>query len=104
MVHPDDPLARPRSYLRCIRSGGFRSSRRGKLVGLVTLRDLLNHALRTGDVLTDPLTDLIPSFGADYLVWKPWFDGAFQCDEERRVLSPGNLTSFRDILAVPSNG
>lgn len=30
------------------------------------------------------------------------FGGAFQRDEERRVLSLRNLTSFRDILAVPS--
>jgi hypothetical protein len=35
---------------------------------------------------------------------KRWFADAFQRDEERRVLSLRNLTSFRDILAVPSNG
>lgn len=29
--------------------------------------------------------------------------GVFQRDKERCVLSPGNLTSFRDVLAVPSN-
>jgi hypothetical protein len=33
-----------------------------------------------------------------------WVDGAFQRGGERCVLSPGNLTSFRDILAVPLNG
>ncbi len=33
-----------------------------------------------------------------------WFDGAFQRDEERRVLSLRNFTSFRDVLIVPSNG
>jgi hypothetical protein len=33
----------------------------------------------------------------------PWFDDVFQCDEERLVPSPRNLTSFRDVLAVPSN-
>lgn len=31
-----------------------------KLVGFVTPRDLLNHALLTREVLADPLTDMIP--------------------------------------------
>ena len=35
---------------------------------------------------------------------KGWFERAFQRDEERRILSLRNLTSFRDVLAVPSNG
>ena len=33
----------------------------GKLVGIVTRRDLMNHALRTNEVLTEPLLELIPS-------------------------------------------
>ena len=37
-------------------------------------------------------------------IGKPSLDDAFQCDDELRVLSPRNLTSFRDVLAVPSNG
>ena len=33
----------------------------GKLVGIVTRRDLMNFALRTNKLLTDPLIELIPS-------------------------------------------
>jgi hypothetical protein len=33
----------------------------GKLVGILTRRDLMNHALRTNELLADPLIELIPS-------------------------------------------
>ncbi len=33
----------------------------GKLVGILSCRDLLNHALQTGEELADPLVELIPS-------------------------------------------
>jgi hypothetical protein len=33
----------------------------GKLVGIVTCRDLMNYAVRTGEELTEPLVDLIPT-------------------------------------------
>lgn len=32
----------------------------GRLVGIVSRRDLMNHALRSGEVLTEPLERLIP--------------------------------------------
>jgi CBS domain-containing protein len=32
-----------------------------RLVGIITRRDLMNHALRTNDFLADPLVGLIPS-------------------------------------------
>ena len=32
----------------------------GKLVGIVTRRDLMNYALRTSTLLADPLIELIP--------------------------------------------
>ena len=41
---------------------------------------------------------------ADVSFGKRWFAGTFQRDEERRALSLRNLTSFRDILAMSSNG
>jgi CBS domain-containing protein len=33
----------------------------GRLVGIVTRRDLMNYALRTDEVLSDPLMELIPT-------------------------------------------
>jgi CBS domain-containing protein len=35
----------------------------GNLVGIVTRRDLMNHALRTGNRLTEPLVEMIPALG-----------------------------------------
>jgi CBS domain-containing protein len=32
----------------------------GSLVGIITRRDLMNHALRTGEVLTEPLMVFVP--------------------------------------------
>ncbi len=61
VVHPDDPLARPAELFALYSFQRLPVVEEGKFVGLVTLRDLLHHALRTGDVLADPLTDLIPS-------------------------------------------
>ena len=60
-VHPDDSLSRPAQMfaLYSFRRGPVGED--GKLVGLVTRRDLMNFALRTGELLTDPLIELIPS-------------------------------------------
>ena len=32
----------------------------GKLIGLITRRDLINHALATNELMREPLVDLIP--------------------------------------------
>ena len=39
----------------------------GVLVGIVTRRDLLNHALESDDLFTEPLIDLMPELRADEL-------------------------------------
>jgi CBS domain-containing protein len=33
---------------------------KGNLVGIVTRRDLMNHALRSGERLTEPLVEYVP--------------------------------------------
>jgi CBS domain-containing protein len=33
----------------------------GKLVGIVSRRDLMNHALRSNERLSEPLVDLVPT-------------------------------------------
>lgn len=61
VLTPDAPL------FRAARLFALSSFRRlpvvdnGKLVGIVSRRDLLNHALKTQEMLTEPLMELIPS-------------------------------------------
>jgi CBS domain-containing protein len=59
-VQPGDPLS------RAAKSFALHALRRlpvvedGKLVGMVNCRDLMNHSLRSNELLTEPLLELIP--------------------------------------------
>jgi CBS domain-containing protein len=35
----------------------------GQLVGIVTRRDLMNHALESNESLTEPLFEMVPALG-----------------------------------------
>lgn len=60
-VHPDDPLSRPAQLFALYSFRRLPVVENGKLVGVVTRRDLMNYALRSNELLTDPLIELIPS-------------------------------------------
>jgi CBS domain-containing protein len=60
-VHPDDPLSRPAQLFALYSFRRLPVVDDGKLVGIVTRRDLMNYALRSNEILTDPLIELIPS-------------------------------------------
>ncbi len=60
-VHPDDPLSRPAQLFALYSFRRLPVVEDGKLVGIVTRRDLMNYALRSNELLTDPLIELIPS-------------------------------------------
>ena len=60
-VHPDDPLSRPAQLFALYSFRRLPVVQDGKLVGIVTRRDLMNYALRANELLTDPLIELIPS-------------------------------------------
>jgi CBS domain-containing protein len=61
VVHPDDPLSRAAQLFALYSFRRLPVVAQGKLVGVVTRRDLMNYALRTKALLTDPLLELIPS-------------------------------------------
>jgi CBS domain-containing protein len=60
-AHPDDPLSRPAQLFALYSFRRLPVVENGKLVGIVTRRDLMNFALRSNELLTDPLIELIPS-------------------------------------------
>jgi CBS domain-containing protein len=61
VVHADDPLSRVAQLFALYSFRRVPVVECGKLVGIVTRRDLMNHALRTNEVLVEPLIELIPS-------------------------------------------
>jgi CBS domain-containing protein len=58
--HPDDPLSRLAELVALYSFQSLPVVKDGKFAGLGTRRDLIRHVLRTGEVLTDPLSELIP--------------------------------------------
>lgn len=61
VVGPEDSLPRVAQLFALCSCQQIVVVENGKLVGTVTCRDLLNHGLRTGEILTEPLVELIPS-------------------------------------------
>jgi CBS domain-containing protein len=60
-VHPNDPLSRAAQLFTLYSFRRLPVVENGKLVGIVTRRDLMNYALQTNNLLADPLTEMIPS-------------------------------------------
>jgi CBS domain-containing protein len=61
VVHPNDPLSRAAQLFALYAFRRLPVVEDGKLIGILTRRDLMNHSLRTGKTLADPLIELIPS-------------------------------------------
>lgn len=60
-VHPDEPLSRVAQLFALYSFRRVPVVEGGKLIGVVTRRDLMNHSLRTNELLQEPLMELIPS-------------------------------------------
>lgn len=60
-VGPDDSLSRASQLFALYSFRRVPVVENGRLVGIVTRRDLMNHTLRTGEMLREPLMDLIPA-------------------------------------------
>jgi CBS domain-containing protein len=60
-IDPDESLARAAQLFALYSFWKVPVVESGKFVGLVTCRDLMNYALESGEVLAEPLLELIPS-------------------------------------------
>ena len=61
VVCPDEPLTRAAQLFALFSFRRLPVIERGKLIGIITRRDLMNYTLRSNQVLVDPLVELIPS-------------------------------------------
>jgi CBS domain-containing protein len=62
VVSPDEPLSRAAQLFALYSFRRLPVVENGKLVGIVSRRDLMNHALRTNELLSEPLVELVPGF------------------------------------------
>lgn len=60
VVHPDDPLTPAAQLFALYSFQRLPVVENGRLVGVISRRDLMSFSLRTNEVLRDPLMDLIP--------------------------------------------
>ena len=63
-VGPDEPLSRAAQLFALYAFRRLPVVENGKVVGVFTRRDLMNHALRTSKLLTDPLLEIFPELNA----------------------------------------
>lgn len=62
-VHPDDSLASAATLFAMYGIRRLPVIEQGRLIGVVTRRDLLQYALETSETFADPLRELIPAIG-----------------------------------------
>lgn len=63
-VQPDDPISRAAELFTLYAFRRLPVVVDGKLVGIVTRRDIMNHALQSSGSLVDPLMEIFPSLAA----------------------------------------
>ncbi len=63
VIRPDDSIANAAMMFTLYGVRRLPVVKNGELVGIVTRRDLLRHALAGGGPLNDPLVELIPAVG-----------------------------------------
>jgi len=64
VVRPDESLARAAQLFALYSFRRLPIVENGKLVGIISRRDLMNYSLRTNHALEDPLAGLMPSLAA----------------------------------------
>jgi CBS domain-containing protein len=60
VAHPDEPLSKAAKLFALYSFRRLPVVEDGKLVGVISRRDLMNYALRTNETLREPLLELIP--------------------------------------------
>jgi CBS domain-containing protein len=60
VAHPDEPLSKAAKLFALYNFRRLPVVENGKLVGVISRRDLMNYALRNNETLRDPLFEMIP--------------------------------------------